>query len=60
MPENSNVGVASLVGSFGCESIVVSGAVRSTNQVNVSGSLSLPAASTCRTEKVWLPSPRPV
>ena len=54
----SKVGVVSFDGSFGPESIVVSGAVRSIAHVYAAGVASvLPAGSVARTSKVWLPSP---
>src|SRR5262245_40481391 len=54
---NVKVGVASLSSAGGAESIVVSGAVRSTVQVCDAGEPSvLPARSVARTSKVWLPS----
>src|SRR5437763_828792 len=54
---NVNVGVAFPDGSDGLESIVVSGAVRSINQVEPAGVVSvLQAWSVARTAKVWLPS----
>src|SRR6266545_4369716 len=53
------VGVVSFEGLEGLESIVVSGAVRSTVQVWLAGDPSvLPAWSVARTSKVWLPSVR--
>ena len=56
--ENANVGVESLVGPLGPESIVVSGAVASTENERVAGVPStLPAASVAWTAKVCAPSP---
>ena len=52
------VGVVLPDGLDGPESIVVSGAVRSTVQVWLAGVESvLPAGSVARTSKVWLPAP---
>jgi hypothetical protein len=54
---NVKLGVVSLDGSEGLESIVVFGAVRSTVQVWLAGVASvLPAASVARTWNVWLPA----
>ena len=53
---NANVGVVSLDGSLGPESIVVFGAVRSIAQVKLAGVASvLPAPSVACTSKVWVP-----
>src|SRR5829696_5842909 len=52
----AKVGVVSLDGSAGLESMVVLGAVRSTVQVWVAGLASvLPSGSVARTSNVWLP-----
>src|SRR6266852_314711 len=56
---NVKVGVVSLEGLPGLESIVVSGGPVSTIQLWLAGEASvLPAWSVARTSKVWLPSPR--
>src|SRR5207244_6189025 len=55
---DGKLGVASFDGSAGAESMVVFGAVRSTDHVSLAGVGSvLAATSVARTWKVWLPSP---
>jgi hypothetical protein len=59
--EKANVAVVSGVGSNGAESIVVSGVVTSTVQVDEAGVPSvLPASSVARTSKVCEPAAKPV
>src|ERR671934_2817108 len=56
---NPNVGVASLSSAGGCESMLVSGAVRSTVQVKLAGDASvLPAGAVGRGSEGWPASPR--
>ena len=61
LPVKLKVAFALLLSAGGLPVIVVSGAVRSIVQVYEAGVVSmLPAASTARTRKVWLPSARPL
>jgi hypothetical protein len=56
LDENAKLGVGSVVGPLGPESIVVSGGMLSTVKLRVAGVWStLPAASAARTSKRWFP-----